>query len=171
MKRFFCALILVLIVVSPLFAQQRERPVLVLTCTAETGTLAQGDSVSLTVSLENRGTSDFYIYRTLEWGWAGIGYTLTNKNGDVVHPRERIIPLPPPPVYDKAKLVGLAPGYFFGTHLVFDLSRYALSPGLYYIEVSYRSNYGKESGFGLPMLTFDDGESRSNKIQIQVRPN
>jgi hypothetical protein len=45
-----------------------------------------------------------------------------------------------------------------------------LSPGVYYVEVSYRSNYGRESGFGLPMLTSDDGEFRCNKIQILVRP-
>jgi len=30
--------------------------------------------------------------------------------------------------------------------------------------------FDKESGFGLPILTSDDGEFRSNKIQIQVRP-
>ena len=170
MKRFFWAVVLTLIVVSPSLAQKREKPVLVLSCTAETVTRALGGSVNLTVSIENRGSSDFYIYHTLEWGWAGIGYTLTNDKGDVVRPRERIIPLPPPPVSDKSKLVGLAPGYFFGTHLAFDLSRYVLSPGFYYVEVSYRSNYGMESGFGLPMLTFDDGEFRCNKIQIQVRP-
>jgi hypothetical protein len=170
MKRFFCTVFLTLIVVSPLSAQQREKPVLALSCTAETVTLTQGDSVNLTVSLENRGSSDFYIFRTLEWGWAGIGYTLTNDKGDVVPPRERIIPLPPQPMTDKSKLVGLAPGYFFGTHLVIDLSRYVLSPGFYYVEVSYRSNYGTESGFGLPLLTFGDGEFRCNKIRIQVRP-
>jgi len=170
MKRFVCAVFLTLIVASPLSAQRQQKPVLALSCTAEKVTLTQGGSVNLTVRLENRGSSDFYVYRTLEWGWAGIGYTLTNDKGNVVHPRERTTPLPPPPVSDKSQLVGLAPGYFFGTHLVFDLSRYMLSPGVYYVEVSYRSNYGKESGFGLPMLTFDDGESRSNKIQIQVLP-
>ena len=169
MKRFVCAVFLALIVVSPMLAQRREKPVLALTCTAEKVTLTQSDFVNLTVSLENRGSSDFYLYRTLEWGWAGIGYTLTNDKGDVVHPRERTIPLPPPPVSDKSQLLGLAPGYFFGTHLVFDLSRYMLRPGVYYVEVSYRSNYGTESGFGLPMLTFDDGEFRSKKVQIQVR--
>lgn len=169
MKRVFCAVFLTLIVVSPSFAQQREKPVLALSCTAETVTLAQGESVNLTVILENRGSSDFYVYHMLEWGWAGIGYTLTNDKGDVVRPRERIIPLPPPPVHDKSQLIGLAPGYFFGTHLVFDLSRYMLTPGIYYIAVSYQSNYRTESGFGLPILTFDDGEFRCNKIQIQVR--
>jgi hypothetical protein len=43
------------------------------------------------------------------------------------------------------------------------------SPGVYYLQVLYQSNYPKEEGFGLPLLTFDDGEFRSNKIQIQVR--
>ena len=88
-----------------------------------------------------------------------------------MHPRESTIPLPPPPVYDKFQLVGLAPGYFFGTHLVFDLSRYVLSAGVYYVQISYRSNYRKEEGFGLPLLTFDDGEFRSNKIRLQISPD
>ncbi len=97
--------------------------------------------------------------------------------GHFVHPDRRpgnsqkhVIPLPPPPVYDKSDLVGLAPGYFFGKHLVFDLSHYKLSPGVYYVQVSYWSSYGKESGFGLPILTADDGEFRSNKVRIEVRP-
>jgi len=54
--------------------------------------------------------------------------------------------------------------------MLFHLSHYALSPGVYYLQVLYQSNYPKEEGFGLPLLTFDDGEFRSNKIQIQVRP-
>jgi hypothetical protein len=170
MGRFVCTLLFTLIAVSPLLAQQSERPVLAVSCTADKQSLVQGDSLNLTVTLENRGSSDVYIYRTLEWGWAGIGFTLTNEKGDVVHPQKHTIPLPPPPLYDKSQLVGLAPGYFFGTRMVFDLSHYALSPGVYYVQVSYRSNYPKEEGFGLSLLTFDNGEFRSDKIQIQVRP-
>jgi hypothetical protein len=170
MGRFVCTLLFTLIAVSPLLAQQSERPVLAVSCTADKQSLVQGDSLNLTVTLENRGSSDVYIYRTLEWGWAGIGFTLTNEKGDVVHSQKHTIPLPPPPIYDKSQLVGLAPGYFFGTRMVFDLSHYALSPGVYYVQVSYRSNYPKEEGFGLSLLTFDDGEFRSDKIQIQVRP-
>jgi hypothetical protein len=169
MKWVVSTLILTLVGVSPSLAQQPEKPVLALSCTADKVSLSQSDSVNLTVTLENRGPSDFYIYRTLAWGWAGIGYTLTNDKGDVVHPREIGTLLPPPPVYDKSRLVGLAPGYFFGTHLVFDLSDYILSPGVYYVQVSYRSNYGKEMGFGLPILTFADGGFRCNKIQIEIR--
>ena len=87
-----------------------------------------------------------------------------------MHSQKHVIPPPPPPVYDKSQLVGLAPGYFFGTYLIFDLSHYSLSPGVYYVQVSYSSNYGKESGFGLPILTSQDGEFRSNKVRIEVRP-
>jgi hypothetical protein len=170
MKRFVCAVFLTLIVVTPISAQQQEKPVIAVSCTADKLSLAQGDVVNLTITLENRGSSDVYVYRTLEWGWAGIGFTLTDNKGHLVYSRERIIPLPPPPVYDKSQLVGLAPGYFFGTHIPFHLSHYDLSPGVYYIQVSYQSNYFKESGFGLPILTIDDGEFRSNKIQIEVRP-
>jgi hypothetical protein len=68
MRRIVCPLFLTLVVVSAVFAQHRERPVLALSCTADKVNLAPSDSVNLTVSLENRGSSEFYIYRTLEWG-------------------------------------------------------------------------------------------------------
>lgn len=171
MARFVCILLFALIAVSPLLAQQSERPVLAVSCTADKQSVVQGDSLNLTVSLENRGSSDVFIYRTLEWGCGGIGFTLIDEKGHAVHARKPInTPLPPPPIYDKSHLVGLAPGYFFGTRMFFHPSHYALSPGLYYLQVVYQSNYPKEEGFGLPLLTFDDGEFRSNKIQIQVRP-
>lgn len=169
MGRFVCTLLFALIAVSSLLAQQSERPVLAVSCTVDKQSVVPGDSLNLTVSLENHGSSDVFIYRTLEWGWAGIGFTLTDEKGHVMHARKPIIPLPPPPIYDKSQLVGLAPGYFFGTRMVFHLSHYALSPGVYYVQVSYQSNYPKEEGFGLPILTFDDGEFQSKKIQIQVR--
>ena len=168
MTRLVSSAFLALTLASPLLAQQRERPLLYVSCNADKVNVTSGDSVSLTVSLENHGSSDVYVYRTLEWGWAGIGFTLTNNKGDVVHAKKYVTPLPPPPVYDKSQLVGLSPGYFFGTHMVFHLSHYTLTPGVYFIQVSYQSNHRKEEGFGLPIVTTEDGEFRSNKIQIQV---
>ena len=130
MNRILRGLSFVLAIASPLSAQQQPKPVLAVSCTADKVTLAQGDSINLTIGIENRGSSDVYIYRTLEWGWAGIGFTLTNEKGDVARPEKQTVPLPPPPVYDKSQLVGLAPGYFFGTRIVFDLSHYSLNPGV-----------------------------------------
>jgi hypothetical protein len=112
MKRFFCAAFLLLVVVFPLPAQQQAKPVLVLSCTADKVSVAQGESVNLTVSLENRGPKDISVYGVLEWGWAGIGYTLTNDKGVVIHPKKNSTPPPPPPVYDKSQFVVLSARIF-----------------------------------------------------------
>jgi hypothetical protein len=169
MKRLACSAVIALVAVGSLFAQQETRPVLRLTCTADRPSYAPHDAVALTITLENIGSSEVFLYRTLEWGWAGIGFALTDAREHLVRPKEPLTPLPPLPVHDKSELVGLAPRYFFGTRLPFELSRYHLKPGVYYIEVSYQSNYHLDDGFGLPILTFADGKF-SNKVRIEIGP-
>ena len=170
MRLVACTAFFVIGLASPALAQQSEGPVLGVSCTADKVSYARGDTVNLTITLENRGPSEFYVYRTLEWGWAGLRFKFTDATGHRQPAPWLGIPPPPPPVSDKSQLVGLAPDYFFGTRLTFGLSRYNLKPGTYYLQVAYQSNYRKENGLGLPILTFDDGEFRSNKIQIHVRP-
>jgi hypothetical protein len=70
---------------------------------------------------------------------------------------------------DKSELVGLEPGYFYGRHFDFALSDYNVKPGTYFIEFKYQSYYRDRDGFGLPILTWDDGEIISNKIEISIR--
>ncbi len=168
MQRFVCTMFIVCLAVVSLNGQEKTSPSLRVSCSADKRSYAANDAVDLTIALENIGSSDFYIYRNVEWGWAGIGFKLFDAKGNVVQAKQRSIPLPPPPVYDKTQLVSLARGYFYGTHLAFDLSHYALEPGVYSIEVSYRSNYSKTSGFGLPILTFADGEFLSNRVPIEI---
>ena len=170
MKRFVCAAFLTLTAISYAAAQKPERPVLVVSSTSDKVSYSPQDSVQLNFSLENRGSAIFYVYRTLEWGWAGLRFRFTDAGGNILPSPWLGRPPIPPPVYDKSQLVGLEPGYFFGTHLSFPLSRFNLKPGTYYLEVAYQSNYPKEEGFGLPILTSDDGVYLSNKVEIDVRP-
>ena len=170
MQRFACVVLVALSIVGSLYGQEKTKPLLRVSCTANKRSYAANDTVDLTVTLENVGQSDFYIYRNVEWGWAGIGFKLVDAKGDMVRPRQHSIPLPPPPVSDKSQLVSLARGYFYGRQLDFELTHYALEAGVYYIEVSYRSNYREDDGFGLPILTFDDGDFVSNKVQIEIHP-
>lgn len=171
MRRLFgFVLFAVLPVSTSLFARQEERPALSVSCSANRSSYAPKDTVNLTLTLENRGSSDFYVYRTLEWGWAGVRFRLTDAAGHTVPEPSSAPSLPAPPIYDKSDLVGLAPGYFFGTHLRIDLSRYQLNSGVYYIQVAYQSNHPHEEGFGLPTITMADGAFFSNKVQIDVRP-
>ena len=168
MKRFVCSVFFTLTAVSPLVGQQAKK--LAVSCTADKASYTRDDTVNLTVALENRSSSKPYVYGILECGWAGLKFGFTDMGGHGVPAPWPGIPPPPPPVYDKSQLVGLAPGYFFGTHIAFDLARFNLKPGTYYFQVAYQSQYHKDQGFGLPILTSEDGEFFSNKVQIRIEP-
>jgi len=171
MRVIVCNLLFVLLILSQVGAQQKSSPKLQVSCTPEPRSSATNDSVDLTISLENVGTSTIYLYRTIEWGWAGVRFRLTNSDGKVIELKNWTVPPPPPPVYGKENLVGIAPTYFFGTHMHINLREYYdLKPGIYYLQVSYQSNYRAEDGFGLPILTFQDGAFLSNKVPIEIPP-
>lgn len=168
MRRFVCMVFILCLATASLYGREKTSRSLRVSCSSDKHSYAANDAVDLTITLENVGSTDLYIYRNLEWGWAGIGFKLFDVKGNVVPSKHASIPPPPPPVYDKTQLVSLAQGYFYGTHLAFDLTHYALEPGVYSVEVSYRSNYQENSGFGLPILTFADGEFLSNRVLIQI---
>ena len=169
MQRFSRAVLVTVLAVGSLYGQAKNKPLLRVSCASDKDSYSANDAVGLTVTLENIGSPDFYIYRNVEWGWAGIGFKLLDAKGNAVRPKQYIVPLPPPPIYDKSQLVSLARGYFYGTHLTFDLTHFAVDPGVYSIEVSYQSNYREDEAFGLPILAFADGEFVSNKVPIPIR--
>lgn len=154
----------------PTAAQEPKQPALIVSCADKQPSYAATETVNLTITIENRGKSDFYVYSPLEWGWTGLWFYLLDAKGNVVRPRQPVIaPLPPPPVYDKSQLVGVAPGYFYGRHFKFGLSDYNLKPGTYFIAFKYQSYYHERDGFGLPILTSEDGEFLANRVEISVR--
>ena len=151
-------------------AQGPRKPALIVACLNQKASYTPTDIVHLTITIENRGTSRFYLYQPLEWGWTGLWFGLLDGTGNVIRPKQpAIAPLPPPPLHDKSDLVDLEPGYFYGRELNFALRNYHLKPGTYSIAVAYRSNYDADDGFGLPILTRDDGEIVGNKIEFAVR--
>jgi hypothetical protein len=151
-------------------AQAPKKPALVTACIDQKASYTPVDTVSLSVTIENRGTSTFYVYHPLELGWTGLWYRLLDASGNPVQLKQPVTaPLPPPPLADKSQLVRLEPGYLYGRHLQFALSDYNLSPGKYFIAFKYQSYYHERDGFGLPILTWDDGEIVGNKVEISIR--
>ena len=168
--RFGLWVCFVSLVVTFAVAQGPKKPALIAVCVDQKASYVPTETVNLTVTIENRGTSRFYLYRPLEWGWTGLWFGLLDATGNRVRPKQPVIaPLPPPPLGDKSELVGLEPGYFYGRHLDFALSHYDLKLGTYFIAFKYQSYYHERDGFGLPILTWDDGEIVSNKIEISIR--
>jgi len=164
------AVVVLLTIVPSVNAQQRQRPAVELVCTAKTTSFKPAESVDLAISFLNQG-SDVYVYHAIEWGWTGLRFRLLDSSGHVVALRKPLRVPPPPPPLDKSQLVELREGYFYGGHLLLDLSLFDLKPGAYFIETSYRSYYKAADGFGLPILASEDDELVSNKVEVQIRPN
>jgi hypothetical protein len=120
--------------------------------------------------IENRGASPFYVYEPLEGGWTGLWFGILDTTGKPVRPKRPILaPPPPPPLKDKSELIELDEGYFYGRHLDLGLGDFDLKHGKYFIAVKYRGEYSKADGFGLPLLSREDGEAVADKIEIFVR--
>src|SRR5450631_657706 len=53
-------------------AQGSKKPALIAACMDRKAWYMTTETVNLTVTIENRGRSTFYVYRPLEWGWTGL---------------------------------------------------------------------------------------------------
>jgi hypothetical protein len=167
--RFGLGLCFASLLVTVGLAQGPKNPMLVATCVNQKASYAPAETVELMVTIENRGASSFCVYRPLEWGWSGLWRGLLDATGRPVRPKRPVVAaLPPPPLADRSQLVELEPGYFYGRQLKLALSDYDLKPGAYFVAFKYRSNYHAEDGFGLPILTWDDGEIVSNNVEFSI---
>jgi len=92
MRIVVCNLLLVLLILSSPGRTAKSSPKLQVFCSVQPSSSVANDSVDLSITLENVGTSDIYLYRTLEWGWAGVRFRLTNSDGKVIELRNWTVP-------------------------------------------------------------------------------
>ena len=111
--RFALGVCFAWLVVTSGVAQARSKAALVVICVDPKPSYTRNEAVSLNVSIENRGTSPFYVYQPLEWGWTGLWFRLIDATGHRVRPRHPVLaPLPPPPLSDKSQLIDVDPAIF-----------------------------------------------------------
>lgn len=168
--RFRLSVFLAFLAVMSCAAQVPKKAALVVACADQKASYAPSEKVSLTVAIENRGASAFYVYQPLEWGWTGLWFGLLDATGKTVRLKSPDLDTPPPPPpSSKSDFVEVDPEYYYGRHLDFRLSDYKLRAGTYFIAFKYQGNYSGSEGFGLPILAWEDGEITSNRIEISVR--
>ena len=104
------------------------------------GKYKQGDSVRLSVSLQNTGHSSVYVDRRMFWSGYGGGLQLVIEDDKGKPLPSRIfgdILMPPPEEGDASILVRLEKGFFYGRW--FELGEEFPKPGRYSIHAIYKS--------------------------------
>jgi hypothetical protein len=106
-----------------------------------------GDSVKLSVSLENTSNATVYVDSRMFWGGrtGGLKVEVNDERGEPV-PDKMLgdLPMPPPKEGDLSILIRLDSGFFYGTWLNFTVKDRFPKPGRYSIRVTYKSWLPKE---------------------------
>lgn len=154
---------------SPLVgAEVPQTPLRVVTqCSIQS--VAINDNVGITVTFENAGPDDLWLFGNLKWGFRG-GLTLH------VSPWTADGPLPvfvdhgeftAAELRDESSIVRLQPGTFFGLTRRFNVDDLVRTPGTYTIWIEYISPIPKPLG-SRPVWSAEQGSIFSRAVTLRV---
>ena len=105
------------------------------------------DRLPIEIKIENIGDDPVYVFGNLNYFIMLFATTADGKDLPTDSIRET---LAPPPT--RESFTRIEPGHFLGTVWKEDLKTLGIrKPGRYRLELEYRSNYGPEFSFGLPI--------------------
>ena len=155
-------------------APKQERPRLVVQLIADKAVYRPKDDIALKVMVENDALSgDVFIFGELGFG-SSASFTLFRRDASNREVPTRFIDDSrgnPPDLTDPHTLVKLSPGNFLGTS--YESSIYNLNlerPGKYKLWVEYHSPISKSEAKVGPFWGTEDGNLKSNVVEILVRP-
>lgn len=155
-------------------ATQQKRPTLIVELSADKAVFKPKEDITLKVMVANDALQDdVFIYGELGFGYSA-SFTLFRRDA---HGREvptRFIDDSrgnPPNLTDPNTFVRLSPGHFLG--ISYESSIYNLNlekPGKYKLWVEYHSPISKSEIKVAPFWGSEDGNVKSNILEILVRP-
>lgn len=155
-------------------APKEERPRLVVQLIADKTVYGPKDDITLKVMVENDALSGaVFVFGDLGFGHSA-SFTLFRRDGRGQEVPTRFIDDArgnPPDLTDPHTFVKLSPGNFLGTS--YESSIYNLNferPGKYKLWVEYHSPIAKSEAKVSPFWASEDGNVKSNVIEITVRP-
>lgn len=153
---------------------KQKGPMLIVELIADKTVYRPKDQITLKVMVANDApVDDVFIYRELGFGYSS-SFTLFRRDA---HGREvptRFIDDSrgnPPNLSDPTTFVRLSPGHFLG--ISYESSIYNLHlerPGKYRLWVEYHSPISKSDVKVIPFWGAEDGNVKSNVLEILVRP-
>ena len=154
--------------------QKRKRPRLVVELTADKGMYKPNDDIKLKVMVKNDEVSDdVFIYGDMGFGYSA-SFTLFRRDDKGREVPTRFIDDyrgNPPNLDDPHTFVKLSSGTFLG--IGYENSIYNLhleKPGKYMLWVEYHSPISKSEAKVTPFWGSEDGNVKSNVLEILVRP-
>lgn len=131
----------------------------------------KSEMIKLQVMLINSGYKDVYVFRTLQWGSAGLLLHLRDISGKEIEPRAYPDDLTRESPDDQTAFVKLPPLQFLGINSVSGLKFLNLTkPGKYSIYVEYNSPFSMSEVKLSPFWGKDSGTLKSNLVHIEVLP-
>jgi hypothetical protein len=156
-------------------AQQAEntRSNLAVVITSDRTDYSLADTIQLDIHIMNVGKSPLTIYGRLLWGYAGglvlhVSDTLNREIPAKGLDDDLVIPST---VSDRNSYVVLNKYHFLGTIREDLLSDHVVEPGIYFIQVEYRSPIPHEMGLGPNFWGREQPAVWSGRIQIHVISN
>lgn len=154
--------------------QKQRQPRLVIKLTADRVVYRPKDDINLTVMVKNDEVSDdVFIYGDMGFGYSA-SFTLFRRDGKGREVPTRFIDDyrgNPPNLDDPHTFVKLSSGTFLG--IGYETSIYNLhleKPGKYKLWVEYHSPISKSEAKVTPFWGSEDGNVKSNVLEIMVRP-
>jgi len=153
---------------------KEKRPQLVVELISDKAVYRSKEDISLKVMITNDGlVDDLFIYGELGFGYAA-SLTLFRRDAKGREVPTRFIDDSrgnPPNLSDPNTFVKLCPGHFLG--ISYESSIYNLNldrPGKYRLWVEYHSPIAKSEVKSASFWSSEDGNVRSNVLEIVVRP-
>lgn len=153
---------------------KEKRPQLVVELISDKAVYRSKEDISLKVMVTNDGlVDDLFIYGELGFGYAA-SFTLFRRDAKGREVPTRFIDDSrgnPPNLRDPNTFVKLCPGHFLG--ITYETSIYNLNldrPGKYRLWVEYHSPITKSEAKLTSFWGSEDGNVRSNVLEIVVRP-
>jgi hypothetical protein len=155
-------------------APQQKRPTLIVELSADKAVFKPKEDITLKVTVANDALQDdVFIYGELGFGYSA-SFTLFRRDAHGQEVPTRFIDDSrgnPPNLNDPNTFVRLSPGHFLGTS--YESSIYNLNlekPGKYRLWVEYHSPISKSEVKVAPFWGSEDGNVKSNVLEISVRP-